>query len=158
MGPRVIQSGETGTTRVVPSFELQFVPVRESSVLQFPHAHDADSEIQTIVIPAAFAGFALRWLSKRSRLSRSTASGNCRTWCANKRRPQDARAVLSLERLPREVEEGVRQQRKGQYRHPLVIEKCVRHVQQVAVFEIGCLDSFERYPDQAGDAARSNQA
>jgi len=44
MGPRVIRSGETGTTRVVPSFELQFIPVRESSVLQFPHAHDADSD------------------------------------------------------------------------------------------------------------------
>lgn len=36
MGPRVFHSPETGTIRTVPTFELQFVPSHEGSVLQFP--------------------------------------------------------------------------------------------------------------------------
>ncbi len=43
MGTRVVHSPETGTIRVVPTFELQFVPVRESSVLQFPQARIDDA-------------------------------------------------------------------------------------------------------------------
>lgn len=44
MGSNMFHSPETGTLRAVPTFELQFVPVRDSSVLQFPHANeDADA-------------------------------------------------------------------------------------------------------------------
>lgn len=37
------QTPETGSIRNVPVFQLQFVPLRESSVLQFPeHLHEKD--------------------------------------------------------------------------------------------------------------------
>jgi len=39
MGSRVLHSPETGTTPSVPTFQLQFVPAQEASVLQFPHPH-----------------------------------------------------------------------------------------------------------------------
>lgn len=39
MGTRVFHSPEPGTLHNVPTFQLQFVPVREISVLHFPPAH-----------------------------------------------------------------------------------------------------------------------
>jgi len=44
MGNRVLHSPETGVIRSVPTFELQFVPARETSVLHFPHAHLPEEE------------------------------------------------------------------------------------------------------------------
>jgi len=36
MGTRVFHSPKTGTIGSVPTFQLQFVPLREASVVQFP--------------------------------------------------------------------------------------------------------------------------
>ena len=40
MSNSMFHSPETGTLRAVPTFELQFVPAREGSVLQFPLASE----------------------------------------------------------------------------------------------------------------------
>lgn len=44
MGNRVLHSAETGAIRSVPTFELQFVPAHEASVLPFPQAHLPEEE------------------------------------------------------------------------------------------------------------------
>jgi len=43
MGTRVFHSPETGVIRAVPTFELQFVPVRQS-LLQFPQERQQDKD------------------------------------------------------------------------------------------------------------------
>lgn len=55
MGTRVFHSPETGALRAVPAFELRFVPIREASVLQFPHtqAQEKDWPEES---PACFRG------------------------------------------------------------------------------------------------------
>lgn len=44
MGPNMFHTPESGSLRTLPAFELQFVPVREKSVLQFPleQLHEKD--------------------------------------------------------------------------------------------------------------------
>ncbi len=46
MGSSMFHPPETGTLRAVPTFELQFVPARDSSVLQFPRPQEDDDSAE----------------------------------------------------------------------------------------------------------------